>query len=152
MTAHQLLQELGLAMGLPTLKFDDEGCARLMFDGKLAVNLEYDEGNASIQLYSVLGPLPAQGREALFLKLLKGNLFGADTGGATLAVDGEHHEVVLCRTLPVEETTAAAFVAAIERFVAALEAWIPQLDGAGAAAPAASAAAAAQDFSGFLRA
>jgi hypothetical protein len=150
MTADQLLHELGLTMGLPGLRFDASQCARLMFDGKTALNFEHDAAAGCIHLYGTLAPLPAAGREALFQQLLQANLFGAQTGGATLAVDAAHHEVVLCRSVPLEGGTGAAFAAVVERFVAALEEWSSRLAGA---APAAGAPVSppAGGFGAFLR-
>lgn len=129
MKAEQLLNDLGLTMGLANLKFNEEGCARLVFDGKTSVNLESDAETGLLQIYTDLGPLPAEGREALYLSLLEGNLFGLGTQGATLAVDSANREVVLCRTLTANEQSASTFVAIIESFVNSAEQWRAQLDG-----------------------
>lgn len=134
MDADQLLQSLGLAMGLPGLKFDDNGCARLMFDGKLAIDLEHDADTRAIQVYSVVAPLPARGREALYAMLLQGNLFGGETRGATLALDIAHQEIVLSRTIDVEATGAPAFAALIESFVNTTEHWQQRVSNSGGAA------------------
>jgi hypothetical protein len=148
MTADQLLRDLGLTMGLPDLRFDANRCARVVFDGKTALNFEHDETTGLIQVYATLAPLPAQGREALYAQLLQGNLFGAQTGGATLAVDAEHHEVVLCQGAPVEDSTGTAFATLVERFVGAAEAWTQRL---ATAAPPADTAPMADTFGAFVR-
>lgn len=127
MTAEQLLNELGLTMGLPELRFDDQGCACLQFDQRTMVHLEKGAEPACLQLYAVLGRLPAHGRETLYLKLLQGNLFGHSTQGATLAVDTMHNEIVLCRTLDLELLGGPTFCALIEQFVAAVEHWTSSL-------------------------
>jgi hypothetical protein len=136
MDADQLLASLGLATGLDRLAFDANGCARLVFDGRFTVNFEHDAAARAIQVYSVLAPVPREGREALFATLLQANLFGAATQGATLAVDGSTHEVVLCRMVPVEQATAASFAALVEAFVDSVEAWQERLAGGTAAAAA----------------
>jgi hypothetical protein len=123
MDADQLLNGLGLAMGLPQLRFDERGCARLMFDGKLAINFEHDADSASIQVYSVIAPMPSEGRDAIFAMLLQGNLFGSETAGAALALDLAHREIVLCRKLALENASAASFAQAVESFVDATEHW-----------------------------
>ena len=43
----QLLNDLGLTMGLPDLSFNEQGCARLEFDSKTSVNLESDIDTAA---------------------------------------------------------------------------------------------------------
>ena len=129
MNADQLLNELGLTMGLPNLRFDEHGCARLMFDGKTAIDLEADSETGMLQVYSVLSPLPAEGRETTFLSLLEGNLFGTQTHGATLAVDSLYNEVLLCRTVDTEQMSGASFATMIERFVDSVETWKERIEG-----------------------
>ncbi len=158
----QLLLDLGQSAGLAQpLRFDERGCARLVFDGQLAIDFERDADAGLLQVYSVLGPLPGQGREALLLQLLQANLFGADTAGAALAVDADTGEVVLCRSVAAEGLPAPAFVQLVEQFVAVAEDWKERLaawrpaagapDGAHSATPDA-AALQAPELGAFLRA
>jgi hypothetical protein len=126
MDPDQLLQSLGLDLGLPSLRFDANGCARLAIDGAPALNFERD-AKGSIHLYSVLCSQPQEGREALYAQLLQGNLFGTSTGGGALAVDESKREVVLCRTIFIDQTTAPAFMSQVEAFVAAAEDWKSRL-------------------------
>jgi hypothetical protein len=129
MNAEQLLNDLGITMGLPGLKFNEEGCARLLFDGRTPVSLEHQADSGQVQIYSELGQLPPEGRETLYLALLEGNLFGLGTQGATLAVDGTNQEVILCRTLIAEEMTSATFSATLESFVTCVEHWRARING-----------------------
>lgn len=128
MKAEQLLSDLGLSMGLNDLKFNEEGCARLVFDGTTAVNFESDASSGLLQLYTELGPLPPEGREALYLQLLQANLLCLDTQGATLAVDSANHEVVMCRMLVAEDISSANFTHVVEGFVSSAKKWRTQLD------------------------
>lgn len=153
MKPEQLLNDLGLTMGLPDLKFNEQGCARLVFDGKTSVNLESDADTGKLQLYTDLCPLPPEGREALYLSLLEGNLFGMQTEGATLAVDSANQEVVLCQTLMAEELSADGFLAIIERFVNCAEQWRAQIEGGSQQEPPAAmqTLAVPSQFQGFIR-
>ncbi|QXL83615.1 type III secretion system chaperone [Comamonas sp. NLF-1-9] len=120
----QLLLDLGQSAGLAqALHFDDQGCARLMVDASLAIDFERDAEAGLIQICSVLAAVPARGVEALYRTLLEANLFGGDTAGATLAIDAHLREIVLCRSVPAETTSAAAFVKLVEQFIAAAEDW-----------------------------
>ncbi|QEA13173.1 type III secretion system chaperone [Comamonas flocculans] len=120
----QLLLDLGQSAGLPqALHFDDQGCARLVVGASLAIDFERDAEAGLIQIYSVLAAAPARGGEALYRTLLEANLFGGDTAGATLAIDAHLREIVLCRSVPAETTSAAAFVKLVEQFIAAAEDW-----------------------------
>lgn len=154
MKPEQLLNDLGLTMGLPGLAFNAEGCARLLFDGNNAVNLESEPETGQIIIYMALGPLPAQGREALYLSLLEGNLFGTQTSGSTLAVDSLNHEVVLCRNLVADELSAESFVKIIENFVNCAEQWRATMESATGHAEAVCASVpfdSASQFNGFIR-
>lgn len=122
MDAEQLLQTLAVTLGLPDLRFDHNGCARLAIDGAPALNFERD-ASGGIHLYSVLCSLPSERREAVYEQLLKGNLFGTATAGATLAVDELHREIVLCRTVSCENATGPGFSTLVEAFVGAAEDW-----------------------------
>ncbi|HTH80059.1 MAG TPA: type III secretion system chaperone [Ramlibacter sp.] len=150
MDSDQLLQSLGLDLGLPNLRFDDNGCARLAIEGAPALNFERD-ANGSIHLYSVLCPQPPEGREALYAQLLQGNLFGTSTAGASLAIDEVHREVVLCRTISADLATAPAFIAEVEAFVAAAEDWQARLAGPGIANSTLARAPASPMMDHFLR-
>jgi hypothetical protein len=139
MDPDQLLQSLALALGLPNLRFNASGCARIAIDGAPALNFERDAAGSAVHLYSVLGPLPPEGREALYTQLLQGNLFGTSTAGASLAVDNAHGEVVLCRTVVTELTSSSMFTSLVEGFVAAAEDWQGRLTRAPDVAPHAAA-------------
>lgn len=143
----QLLLDLGQQAGLGApLQFNERGCARLMVDGRIGLDFEADADAGTIQVYSVLGEVPLAGREALYRQLLEANLFGSATAGATLAIDEQTNEIVLCRTVTSEETSAAAFARLVENFIAAAEEWLqkiadftsPAPDAAGAQSSAAA--------------
>ena len=127
MDTDQLLQSLGLSLGLTNLRFDANGCARLAIDGAPALNMERD-AIGGLHLYSVLCPLPPEGREAIYAQLLQGNLFGTSTGGAALAIDELHGEIVLCCNVKADLASAPEFASQVEAFVAAAEDWQSRLD------------------------
>ena len=135
MKAEQLLNDLGLTMGIKGLMFDDQGCASLVFDQKYTINLELNASTEQLHLYSDLGALPGQDREQLYLKLLNGNLFHAETGGATLAVDSVQQQVVLCRVLNPEPLSGKDFCNIIEAFVNAVAQWQDKINELPASTP-----------------
>ncbi|MBC7599823.1 MAG: type III secretion system chaperone [Polaromonas sp.] len=150
MDTDQLLQSLGLSLGLSNLRFDTNGCARLAIDGAPALNMERD-AVGGLHLYSVLGPLPPEGREELYAQLLQGNLFGTSTGGATLAIDELHAEIVLCSNVKAEQASAPEFAAHVEAFVAAAEDWQSRLGKPSADDHSAAMAVAPRMMDHFLR-
>jgi hypothetical protein len=124
--AQDLLAAYGQLVGLANLRFDAHGCARLMFQESLAVDLEVDAGAGCLHAYSVLGPVPAGDREALYRKLLEANLFGTQTGGATLAVDAVQEEVLLCRRVDLNTATATSFAEFLAEFARGARQWRQQ--------------------------
>lgn len=127
-TAEQLLSALGRHSGLPdAFAFDHNRCARIIFDETVAVTLEASIDDGPLHVYSVLGALPDGNREAILLKLMNANLFGADTAGATLAIDGTTDEIVICRQVNTDQATEWGFISMIDQFVAAVEVWTAKL-------------------------
>ncbi len=130
MDANQILTSLGLTVGLPDLAFDGNGCARLLFDQRLAVDFEHDADAGSIHLYTVLGSSPAQGSgEALYRRLLEGNFFGIQTQGATLSMDAARGEIILSRSVELDTISSVDFERVIEKFLAAAGHWQEALAG-----------------------
>jgi hypothetical protein len=122
-SAQELLTAYGQIAGLPGLKFEPHGCARLVFERSVAVDLEIDVGAKAIQVYGVLGPVPAGDREVLYRRLLEANLFCTKTRGATLSVDAVQEEVILSVRVLLASATPPDFAELLEQFAANLEEW-----------------------------
>ena len=127
MTPHNLFAELGQKMNLPNLSLDAQGLAKLVFDASLDVNIEYDTSTHQLHLYTLLGPVPATGKAEVFEKLLAGNLFGAATHGAVLAIDPLTGDIVITTTLDPDKTDLLDFEKALEHHVMAAEQWSSQI-------------------------
>jgi len=96
----QFLQQLGNELGVADLAYNTESVSRLIVGNEMVIDLEYLEDRQIIQVYSALGS-PSTGEEA-WRELLAANLFGSGTGGATLALDEEQEEILLCMTFDLE--------------------------------------------------
>jgi len=125
--ALDLLAAYGQMMGLPSLKFNEQGCARLMFDDTVAVDLEIDEPGNCVHLYSVLGPVPPGDNHVLYRQLLEGNLFGQQTGGALLAVDGTREDLLVCSRVGLPGATPAGLALSIDALAGAARDWQQRL-------------------------
>ena len=129
MTAEQLLADLGGRIGLSQLALDENGRCRLMFDGAVAVDLELDSETGRLHLYAVLGPVPAEGAEQVFRRMLSQHLFGQRTGGACYGLDELSGELLLFTTVDPEATDGLAFQAAVANLLAQAEAWAAEPGG-----------------------
>lgn len=136
MRIEEILDQFSRQTGL-ALTLDASRSCRLVFDGRVSVDIEAPEGQPdTVFLHSAVGVLPVSGREAIYEQLLSGNLFGRDTGAAMLAVDRDLGEVVLLRRLETRHLEYADFTEALEDFIARVGAWTEKLksgsyDGAG---------------------
>ena len=128
MNINELIKELGVALGLPDLQLNPEGCARLVFDGTTAINLEVDAERGCLQLYSLLGSVPREGRDALLYSMLKANLFGNKTAGAALSIDSLREEAILCRSFELEYLSMPQLKDMLEKFVQVTELWVQKVE------------------------
>lgn len=118
MTAQELLQELGTTLGIKP-EFGNAGTCRLLFDDNA---VDFEAADETLFLIAEVGSVPAEGREAVYARLLAANLFGAQTGGATLGLDQDKECVILHRALPLP-CDYPPFEAALEGFVKSLRYW-----------------------------
>lgn len=123
MNTDEVIQAIATALGATDLKLDEQGCARLRVDDTIDVNFEASRSNHLLHVYCTLGPVPTSDRERTFEQLLTANLFGAHTGGATLAIDAEFDEIVLCTDIGNHGWTSELILARLQRFIDAALGW-----------------------------
>lgn len=122
----ELLSEFGKEIGIPDLTFDENGTCSLIFDD-VVVNIEKNTDDEKIFLYSNLGTIPPQQREAFYKKLLEANAFFKGTGGGTLAVDEHSNIVLFLYQVPVKSLDHGAFSKTMENYINIVEYWTEQV-------------------------
>ncbi|WP_153099994.1 type III secretion system chaperone [Paraburkholderia hayleyella] len=127
----KLIEQIGAVIGLPQLKLDARGLARVRIEGSPDLNLEADNEVNCLHLYSTIGTIPETLTLDLCEKLLTANTFGSKTGGASLALDKLGGEIILCHRIESDDMKAETVQATLERFVAAAEYWVKELSGTG---------------------
>lgn len=127
MNARQLIAEFGKSTRLAGLALDDQGTCQLEFDGRTTVNVEANDAGDALCLAVRLGPLPAEGKAAIYGRLLEANLFGRETGGGTLAVLPAEGLAAICRTLEIENLEVDEFADLLAEFVRHARRWEGQL-------------------------
>jgi hypothetical protein len=150
-----LLGELARHLGVNELALDHNGVCRLVFDGKVVVDLEPSRDGRSLHMCGVVARIPAEGREGLFAGLLDANYFGQGTGRAVLAIDSQNNEVVLQQQLELETLAASSFAQELQAFTDRLEDWQRRMERgelASASRPAAAPPTEQGLGGGFLRA
>lgn len=114
------LGELGAELGIEGLAFDQAGLCRLGVDD-LVLDLERDGTGSRLFLSSLVGELPATGREAAMARLLDANCYFKGTQGGTLGVAAGTDSVVLAYQAPAGGLGFPELRRTLENFVAAAE-------------------------------
>lgn len=127
MKPETLPQALAAALGLPSLAFDAEGRARIIYEGKVDIDLALDAEAGELHLTTDLAKMPGADGEALYIGLLQANLRGQQTLGATLAVDEAAHMIVLNRTVMTSELASDDLLDLVQRFCASAMYWTTTL-------------------------
>ncbi len=127
MNLKDIIAELGKQMGLDNVKLDENGLCRLVFDKNYIVDIEEAEDKKTVHIYSAIGIIPLEGKEALYTKILEANLFGQGTGGATFAIDPNLSEVILFKSLNIEKTDYQDFANELEEFVNWVATWTEKI-------------------------
>jgi hypothetical protein len=141
MDISSLIALFGEHAGTP-LSLNPGGTLALAFDNDLTINLEHDASQDVLHLYAIVGQEPADhdARPAFYRQLLVANVFGHDTGGASLGVDDNSGEVLLTFRLPLAGADVAVLRDAVQSMVAAAAGWrgrlVAPVDAAAAAAAA----------------
>ena len=135
--AQELLGAFGRTIGLDDLGLDEDNYCALLIDDGLVINIEFDEQERQLVLYSLLGE-PAGDARSVYERLLQANYLGRECGGATFGLRPDN-SVVLSQSMAVPGLELKDLTARLERFINEVEAWtkqLPQLGAASEAAPA----------------
>lgn len=121
--AELLVAELAAAIGLPGLTFREDGTLVLQIGDDLLLFLGVEGSGDAL---TILAPLPDSAGPKppdLLERMLAANFMWRETGGATLAVDGQGGPVTVMRRLPLQGLAFPAFRAAMEDLVTTAQAW-----------------------------
>lgn len=120
----QLGQQIKLDLSIAPMK-----TCRLIFDETLIVEIDWPDGATDrVILSCAVGLVPASRKVETYELLLSANAYGRDTGDATLGVEPGHDEIVLSRALTLGGMEFAAFVRALEEFLAQSRAWTERIE------------------------
>lgn len=126
----KLLNEFARDIGLSELTLDPNGLSTLLFDDTLMLHLQLNEMTGKLMLFSTIGMIPEQGREAFYADMLQANLFWQQTGGATLALEKSTQAAVLVYEYSLAGLDQAGFQGLIKQFIDVVEDWQGRLHAA----------------------
>jgi hypothetical protein len=122
-TINHLLQQLGARIGANNVHLSDQGICSFQFENEMRVVIELPDSSPDVYLYATLLPIPERNREALYAWLLKRNLLGYDTDGATFAIHEQHNAIVLCYQHAIETLDYVLFESILENFLTTVARW-----------------------------
>ena len=122
MEFEELLAHLSKASGLGPLKPDE--LHMVQFDaGGSVLTISGDPLTRNLVLYSEIGDLPPEGREAFYEQALKANWLLKGGGGAVLAINPDTDILTLNRMHPMELLDGEGFVNLVRLFLEVLYSW-----------------------------
>jgi hypothetical protein len=128
MNTDDAIGQLGHMLGFK-LKLDRNRVCAVVFDDQLTVEFEAppSAAHALVMTCRVAGRVPVEQREEVYALLLQANLFGRGTAGAALAIDQTREEIVLQRTLWLDQVDFQDLMNALESLLQYGLAWVERL-------------------------
>jgi len=100
---------------------------RLLFDRKWWISFESIEDEDIFFMYATIAKIPVDQEVIVHKRALAGNLFGKETGEATLALHEDKRLLVLFQRFYEAKTDYDAFKRAVENLIAYLDYWQEKL-------------------------
>ena len=122
MEFEELLKPLAAACGIERLEPDETHMVHLGAEGT-ALTIVGDPETRTVVLFSEIGDLPLEGREAFYEQALKANWLFQGGAGASLAISPESGGLALNRALPMDALGGEGFVAIVREFLGVLCRW-----------------------------
>ncbi|MEZ0387511.1 MAG: type III secretion system chaperone [Verrucomicrobium sp.] len=124
MNISDALAELGHLLGLGSVALNEEGAARIVFDGDLDVDFVQSEDNPTLlHLDGMVCQVDESVAPAFLKQLLHAHFLGQGTGGASFSLHPGGAEIHLGRALDMSGREFSDFSNEVETFVNYLEAW-----------------------------
>lgn len=113
----------GREIGLPHLKFDNNGICSLTFDGKINILIAYNKEKNQCLLTSQIGPIPSNNLKEFLKTILISNAFGIENGGALLGIEKDTNSLVLSYVFIPSTFSYSLFKTVLLNFVTMVENW-----------------------------
>ena len=123
MRLEELLEELSKEISPIAVKLDNQGLCQITLNKSAVVALEKSSDNEGFYIYTAVGIIPQEKEKKISLDALSGNLFGKETGKASLGYVPNTNTLVLFRYILEEGLTYTAFRKLLEEFFAYLKIW-----------------------------
>ena len=128
MKLEDIVLELGVRKDFGKIEPNDAGIYYVVANEKSVVAIEKSLDEKGFYIYSSVGVLPEGLEEELGLKALAGNLFGKETGHATLGFHSDTRSLILFQYFAEEPLTIMEFENSFDLFVNYLAYWVEKVE------------------------
>lgn len=128
MDLESILIEYGKIMNIGRLQLDSSGICTLLVNDSYLVSFEKSLDKEGFYVYSSIGHVPVGKEEQFFSSVLKGNLFGKETGQSSIGYVEETRTLVLFEYFDSNTIDYAKFFHRFNLFIQHLFYWIVKLD------------------------
>lgn len=128
MKLQHLLDGYGKERGLSALNVDESGICRVVINDSLVISIEKSFYRKGFFFYAIVGSIPI-GRECEVSKMaMQGNLFGKETGTASLGFLENMQDLILFEYLEEDGVDLALFEEKFNTFTECLVYWVNKLE------------------------
>ncbi len=128
MDLESLLIELGKSNHLGKLQLDSSGICTLLINDNYLITFEKSLENEGFFLYSNIGMISPEKEREISLMALKGNLFGKETGQASIGYVEESSTLVLFEYFDINNIDYPQFSQRFDAFLKHMFYWIMKLE------------------------
>lgn len=128
MTLETILMEYGKAKHLGKLQLDSSGVCTLLFNKNYLVTFEKSLNKDGFYVFSSIGTMPPNKEQEISLMVLKGNLFGKETGQASIGYVEQTRTLVLFEYFDNNTTDFTHFSQRLNQFLQHLFYWVVKLE------------------------
>ena len=115
------IKNYGKEVGLPNLCLNNENICSLNFDGKINIDIKYNEKSSICPFVSPICSIPDKNKEEFYKKLLLANSFGIENGGAVLSIYKEKNSIIFSFSFIVSTFSYELFKNVLNNFTTIVE-------------------------------
>lgn len=130
MKLEDIIVELGDKKGFGKIEPNEAGVYYVVLNVKSVIAIERSLDGIGFYIYSSVGVLPAEREKELGLKALCGNLFGKETGHASLGLHADTRSLILFQYFEEEPLSFIDFENSFDLFLSYQAHWIEKMEAA----------------------
>ena len=124
----QMLESFGNLVGIEGMGLDADNACTISFDEKIVLNLQFEEENHTLVVFSNLGKIEKDRQLELFSEMLEAGFYERARGGPSLGFIRETQTAMLISQADTRQLDFQALEALVEQVVNCAEAWIARIE------------------------